>query len=307
MSESIMPQPIRWAAIAIVSLVLLNQLFFTVDQTQQAIVLQFGKPVRVERDPGLKLKIPFVQNVTYYDKRVLSVDLPPARVTLASGSRRQLKAGEDKPLIDTGGEPVIIDTFARVRITNPILFLQRLRSEYEAEQRIQSLMNSAMRDILGRRSLRDILSPARVEIMDQIRTRLNAEMKDRGMEVVDVRIVRADLTERMESSTINRMITERRELATDIRSTGQQKATEMRAEADRERTILLAEANKQSQILRGEGDREAIAIYAAAQNKDPAFYGFLRSMEAYKAVLAKPEAQFVLSPQSGFLRYMETR
>lgn len=307
MSAHSMPQPVRWAVITIVILVAINQLFFTVDQTQQAIVLQFGKPVRIEQEPGLKFKIPFVQNVTFYDKRVLSVDLPPARVTLASGSRRQLQAGEDKTLVDTGGEPVIIDTFARVRITDPVLFLQRLRSEYEAEQRIQSLMNAAMRDVLGKRGLRDILSPARVEIMGQIRTRLNAEMKDRGMEVVDVRIVRADLTDRMQSSTINRMITERRELATDIRSTGQQKATEMRAEADRERTIILAEANKQSQILRGDGDREAIGVYASALNKDPAFYGFLRSMEAYKTVLAKPEAQFVLSPQSGFLRYMETR
>ncbi len=285
--------------------VVFSQLFFTVSQTQQAIVLEFGKPVRVEQTPGLKMKLPLVQNVQIYDRRVLNVDLPPARVNLSSGQRlSKADADAHTAIAESGGEPVIIDTFARYRITDPLLFLKRLRSETEAAQRIQSVMNAATRDVLGRRSLQDILSPERNLIMEQIRDRLNVEMKDRGVEVVDVRIIRADLTDRMQSSTINRMITERREQATDIRAKGQEKAVEIKANADRDRTIILADANKQGQILRGEGDREAIRIYAEALNKDPAFYSFLRSMEAYRNVLAKPDTQFLLSPDSGFLRYM---
>lgn len=283
-----------------------SQIFFTVGQTQQAIILQFGKPVRVEQTPGLKLKLPLVQNVRLYDKRVLNVDLPPARVNLSSGQRlSKADADAHTAIAESGGEPVIIDTFARYRITDPLLFLQRLRSESEASQRIQSLMNAATRDVLGRRSLQDILSPARNQIMEQIRDRLNVEMKDRGVEVVDVRIIRADLTDRMQASTINRMVTERREQATDIRAKGQEKAVEIRANADRDRTIILADATKQAQILRGEGDKDAIRIYAEALNKDPSFYSFLRSMEAYKATLAKPDTQFLLSPDSGFLRYIQ--
>lgn len=293
---------------AVVVAILCSQLFFTVSQTQQAIVLEFGKPVRVEQTPGLKWKLPLVQNVRLYDRRVLNVDLPPARVNLSSGQRlSKADADAHATIADTGGEPVIIDTFARYRITDPLLFLQRLRSETEAAQRIQSVMNAATRDVLGRRSLQDILSSQRNLIMEQIRDRLNVEMKDRGVEVVDVRIIRADLTDRMQSSTINRMITERREQATDIRAKGQEKAVEIKANADRDRTIILADATKQSQILRGEGDREAISIYAGALNKDPAFYSFLRSMEAYKNVLSKPDTQFLLSPDSGFLRYLNAQ
>lgn len=285
----------------VIAVVLVNQVFFVVDQTKQAIVLQFGKPVRVEQTPGLKMKVPFIQDVRIYERRNLNVDLPPARVNLSSGQRL---SREDEAIADTGGEPVIIDTFARVRITDPLLFLQRLRSEAEAANRIQSLMNAATRDVLGRRSLQDILSAKRTQITDAIRERLNAEMKDRGMEVVDVRIISADLTDRMQSSTVNRMITERREQATDIRAKGQEQATQIKAQADRDKTIILAEAAKKSAILRGEGDREAIRIYAGALNKDPAFYAFLRSMEAYKAVLAKPDTQFLLSPDSGFLKHI---
>ncbi len=284
-------------------LLLVNQIFFTVDQTEQAIVLQFGKPVRVEQTAGLKAKLPLVQNVRIYDRRLLNVDLPPARVNLSSGQRLS-RNDTTTTIAESGGEPVIMDTFARVRISDPLLFLQRLRSEDEAAQRIQSVMNAAMRDVLGKRSLQDILSPKRTEITNEIRARLNGEMKDRGIEVVDVRIISADLTDRMQSSTINRMMTERREQATDIRANGQEKAAQIKAEADKDRTVILAEAAKKSAILRGEGDREAIRTYAAAFNKDPAFYAFLRSMEAYKAVFAKPDTQFLLSPDTGFLRYM---
>lgn len=289
---------------AAVTIIVITQFLFTVDQTQQAIVLQFGKPVRVIQEPGLKIKVPFVQNVRFFDNRILNVDLPPNRVNLSSGQR--LSSGnEEGEILDTGGEPVIINTFARVRIIDPLLFYQRLDTVRNAEARIQSLMNSALRDVLGQASLQDILSPVRTQITETVRTRLNGEMKARGVEVVDVRIVRADLTDRMQSSTINRMITGRREQATDIRAKGEEKAAQIKADADRKRTVILANANKQSQILRGEGDRTAIKTYAEAFNKDPNFYSFLRSMEAYKNVFSKGGTQFVLSPDQQFLRHMD--
>lgn len=294
---------VKYTLLGAAALILIVQTFFTVDQTEQAIVLQFGKPVRVIQTPGLKVKIPLVQAVRRFDKRILNVDLPPARVNLSSGQRLSAR-NKDATIADTGGEPVIIDTFARVRIADPLLFYQRLDTERNAAQRIQALMNSATRDILGQRSLQDILSPARIRIMQQIRDRLNAEMKTRGMEVVDVRIIRADLTDRMQSSTINRMITERREQATDIRANGQEKAAEIKADADRQRTVILANANKDAQIIRGEADRTAIRTYTTSMNKDPQFYAFMRSLDAYKAVFEGADTQFVLSPDSGFLKYM---
>lgn len=287
-----------------VAIVVITQFLFTVDQTQQAIVLQFGKPVRVIQAPGLKVKVPFIQNVRYFDKRILNVDLPPNRVNLSSGQRLSSDSSGTE-ILDTGGEPVIIDTFARVRIIDPLLFYQRLDTVRNAEARIQSLMNSALRDVLGQSSLQGILSPQRAIITEAIRTRLNGEMKARGVEVVDVRIVRADLTDRMQSSTINRMKTDRREQATDIRAKGEEKAAQIKANADRQRTVILANATKQSQILRGEGDRIAIKTYADAFNKDPSFYSFLRSMEAYKNVFSKGGTQFVLSPDQQFLRHMD--
>lgn len=297
---------VNMTIVAVVAVILLMQVFFTVKQTEQVIVLQFGKPVRVIQNPGLKMKLPLVQDVRRFDKRILNVDLPPARVNLSSGQRLSPKnKNPDAKIADTGGEPVIIDTFARVRIIDPLLFYQRLDTERNAAQRIQGLMNSATRDILGRRSLQDILSPARTNIMEQIRDRLNGEMKARGMEVVDVRIIRADLTDRMQSSTINRMITERREQATDIRANGQEKAAEIKADADRQRTVIIANANRDSQILRGEADRQAIAIYTGSMNKDPQFYAFMRSLDAYKAVFDGTNTQFVLSPDNGFLKYMQ--
>ncbi len=298
---------VGWTIAAVVIFILIVQTFFTVKQTEQVIVLQFGKPVRVIQNPGLKMKLPVIQDVRRFDKRILNVDLPPARVNLSSGQRQSVNKNKDDAafIMDTGGEPVIIDTFARVRIIDPLLFYQRLDTERNANQRIQSLMNSAMRDVLGQRSLLDILSPVRQNIMEQIRDRLNSEMKARGMEVVDVRIIRADLTDRMQSSTINRMITERRELATDIRAKGQEKAAEIKADADRQRTIILANANKNAQILRGEADKTAIRTYTTSMNKDPSFYAFMRSLDAYKAVFEGANTQFVLSPESGFLRYMQ--
>ncbi|PCH99887.1 MAG: protease modulator HflC [Alphaproteobacteria bacterium] len=288
--------------------ILINLCVFTVDERKSAIVLQFGQPKQVYQDAGLKFKLPWpIQEVTFFDGRILEVDPAPERVNISSDSNSPLlKNGDVDPKIieQVSGEPIIVDTFARYRISDPLLFLQRLRTERMARRQIENVMDSATRDTLGNATLREILSPARARLMNTIRDRVNAEMKPRGVEIVDIRIVRADLTERLQSSTVNRMITERKEAATQTRAKGQEKALEIRSTAEKKRQILIAQAQKSSQITKGEGDEEATRIYAKAYNKDAEFYAFVRSMEAYKNTLSDKDTKFVLSPDNAFLRYL---
>jgi len=296
------------AIIIAVLLIGLSLSVFTVDERETAIVLQFGQPKQVYTEAGLKVKLPFpIQDVRYFDSRILEVDPAPRRVNISSDRNNPMveDGAVDAQLIEeVSGEPIIVDTFARYKITDPLLFLQRLQTEARARQQIENVMDSATRDTLGSSTLREILSPARGNLMIRIRDRVNAEMKPRGVEIVDIRIVRADLTERLQTSTVNRMITERRELATKTRANGQEKALEIRSTADKERTVILAEADKQSQILRGQGDKEATEIYNKAYNRDPDFYAFTRSMEAYQNSLASSDTKMVLSPDAAFLRYL---
>jgi membrane protease subunit HflC len=311
---------------------------FIVDETKTAIVLQFGNPKKVYDTAGLKVKLPYpFQETRFYDKRILNVDPSPERVNLKSdGENPLLKRArrlqqqdadaaneladaediteeaeiiESDPIVQelSGGAPVIVDTFARYRITDPLAFLQRLDTENNARQRIENIMNAATRDILGKTTLNQLLSPERSEIMALIRDRVNAEMRDRGVEIVDIRIVRADLTNRLLDSTVNRMITERKEQATKTRSNGRERAQMVRANADKERVVILANAGRDAQILRGEGDSEAINIYAKAFNKDPEFFAFIRSMEAYKTAFGDTPTRLLLSPDSDFLRYFKDR
>lgn len=302
--------PLLVAAIGL-TIILISICVFTVDERQTAIVLQFGQPKEVHTDAGLKFKLPWpVQDVRYFDKRILEVDPEPRRVNISSDRRSPLvhEGAVDAELIEeVSGEPIIVDTFARYKITDPLLFLQRLQTEARARQQIENVMDSATRDTLGNATLRDVLSPARGDLMVTIRDRVNAEMKPRGVEIVDIRIVRADLTERLQTSTVNRMITERKELATKTRANGQEKALEIRSTAEKERTVLLAEAEKKSQILKGEGDREATQVYNKAYNRDPDFYAFTRSMEAYKNSLSTGDTRLILSPDAAFLRYLSEK
>ena len=286
---------------------------FTVDERQTAIVLQFGQPKQVYTEAGLKIKLPFpIQDVRYFDKRILEVDPAPRRVNISSDRKNNPLIEEgavDQELIEqVSGEPIIVDTFARFRIVDPLLFLQRLQTEARARQQIENVMDSATRDTLGNSTLRQILSSERADLMVRIRDRVNGEMKPRGVEIVDIRIVRADLTERLQTSTVNRMITERKELATQTRSNGQEKALEIRSTADKERTIILADANKKAQILKGEGDKIATEIYNKAYNRDPDFYAFTRSMEAYRTSMGEQGAtKMILSPDAAFLRYLSEK
>lgn len=282
---------------------------FTVDEREKAIVLQFGQPIKVHQEAGLKFKLPWpIQEVQTFDGRILDVDPSPERVNISSDRNSPLLENKDidpELIEEVSGEPIIVDTFARYRIADPVLFLQRLRNERTAQRQIENVMDSATRDILGNATLRAILSPARARLMNQIRDRVNAEMKPRGIEIVDIRIVRADLTERLQSSTVNRMITERKELATKTRSRGKEKALEIRSTAEKQKSVILANAEKKAQILRGEGDKLATKIYADAYNKDPEFYAFNRSMEAYKKTMSDGSTQLILSPDSEFLRFLK--
>lgn len=324
-----MPKIYIYALMAVAAvLIIVSQAFFTVDQREQAIVLQLGQPVGQANDPasfikgpGLHAKIPFIQEVRFFDRRILPVDPMPNQVVISSASRDRPGGEEDvtegeesdtpelgAPVIDNvTGEPIILDTFARYRINDPLQFLKTLRSVDEADKRLKNILTDATRAELGKTSLQDLLSPTRAVVMRNILSSVNASVSEDqlGIEIVDVRIVRADLTPDLRSSTVRRMVSELKERATETRAIGEERALEIRANADKERTILLADAARESQIIRGQGDKLAIRIYADAFNKDKDFYGFIRSMEAYRSTLADPETRLILSPNSEFFRYFQ--
>jgi modulator of FtsH protease HflC len=289
----------------------LAQTFFIVPETHQAMVLQFGKFVRTVPEAGLHLKVPFLQQVALFEQRVLDVDPEPERVLLAS-NRHGLMARIKKDASteatdkadDVSGEPIMVDTFARYRITNPLQYRQRLGSEDATRLRLGNALDSITRDVLGQSTLEQLLSPRRAALMADIKTRINKEVQGLGIEVLDVRINRADLTENLREATFSRMRSEREQRAAEIRSMGEKRATEIKADADKQRRVLLAEAEKQAQIERGKGDEKASRISAEAYNQDPEFYAFYRSLQAYRQTLGK-ETTMVLNPESDFFRYLK--
>lgn len=310
-----------FAALA-VGVLLLSQSLFIVDQTQQAIVLQLGQPIGEPRGPGLHVKVPFIQNVQFFDRRILPVAPPADQVVISSASSSQSAAPkkpkdpeaektedtEKGPVIENvSGEPIMVDTFARYKITDPLAFLKTLRTPEAANSRLESILNDSTRNVLGKTTLLQLLSPERTKVMAEIKRRVNEKVANDklGIEIVDVRIVRADLTNELKESTVRQMISELKERATDRRAKGEEKALEIVSTAQKERTVLLAEAERNAQVLRGEGDETAIKIYAEAFNVDKEFYAFLRSMEAYRNTLASPETRLILSPDSEFFRYFE--
>jgi membrane protease subunit HflC len=322
-----MKAPVGGIAMIVIALaiVVASQSMFTVDQREQAIVLQLGQPVGEINQPGLHFKIPMVQDVRRFDRRILSVDPPPAQMVVSSSRGNTMGAGDDADFAaaieeaasaptpgnaddrgeSTSGEPIMINTFARYRITDPLAFMKTLRTVDAANQRIEGIMNDATRGILGNSTLRQLLSEDRTRIMQDIQARVNRKITEDklGIEIIDIRIVRADLTNDLRQSTVRRMISELQERATQTRAMGDEKALEIRSTAEKERAIILAEANRDAQILRGEGDRQSIKIYADAFNKDKDFYAFMRSMEAYKNTLADADTRLILSPDSAFFKY----
>lgn len=273
------------AAVAVVAaLVVLLSSAFTVRQTEQALVLQFGNPVRVERDPGLKFKVPFIQNVEFYDKRILDLDPQPQEVLLADQKR------------------INIDSFARYRVVDPLRFRQRAQTDANFRAIFSGRINSVVRGEVARVGLVEMLSTQRAELMTRIADTLKAQAPEFGVEVVDVRIGRTDLPEATSQAVYNRMRSARVAQAAQLRAEGEQQKARIQAEADRERTVILAEATRQAQILRGEGDGERTRMLNSAYGKDPSFFDFYRSLEAYSA-LSGSGTTMVLNPNTDFFRH----
>jgi membrane protease subunit HflC len=275
--------------LAIPTLVLLGILMsclFVVQQTQQTLVLEFGKLIRVIKEPGLYVKIPFLQNVRNYDKRILDFDLAAIPATLADQKR------------------LLVDTFARYRIVDPALFYRTVMNEEGAEQRLRILNQSIALSVLGQAKLTDVLSPKRGEISKTIRDQMNTAAKAFGIEVVDLQLRGTDLPAENSEAIFNRMISERKQEAQEFRSRGDEIAQEIKATADKERTIILAEATKLAETIRGQGDAYVTQKAAATYGKDVKFYDFYRSLNAYKAALNNETTTFILSPKDDFFKYL---
>ncbi len=258
---------------------------FTVDQREQVLVLQFGDPVRVIREPGLNFKIPFVQNVVHFDKRILDLDPDPEEVILSDQKR------------------INVDAFARYRIVDPLRFLQSVNNESSLRDRLGRTLNSSVRQVMGRHALPDLLSPKRDDIMGNIKDSVNKAGEAFGIEVVDVRIGRTDLPEQIANNVFARMRSERERIANKLRAEGEEIKQTITATADRQRTVILAEASRQGQIQRGEGEGERNRILGEAFGKDIEFFKFYRRMIAYREALKGEDTTLVLSPDSDFLRF----
>jgi len=268
----------------IIGLFLIGASAFTVSPTQNALVLQFGEAKRVVTRAGLNFKMPLVQNVVMIDKRVLDVETAAEEV-IASDQKR-----------------LVVDAFARYRITDPLKFYQTVGNDAVARSRLQTFLNSSLRRVLGAQSFFAVLSGERANLMHQIRELVNQEAKVLGIDVIDVRIRRADLPEANSQAVYRRMQTEREREAREARAQGAEAAQRIRSRADREVTVLLAEARRDADILSGTGDAERARIFADAYSRDPSFYSFYRSMVAYERSI-KPTDSVILAPESDFFRY----
>jgi len=258
---------------------------FTVDQREQVIVLQFGNPLRVIRDPGLYLKLPFVQNVVRFDKRILDLDPPPEEVILSDQKR------------------INVDAFARYSISDPLRFLQSVNNESSLRDRLGRTLNSSVRQVMGQHALPDLLSPKRDDIMGTIKEKVNKAGESFGIKIVDVRIGRTDLPEQIANNVFARMRSERERIANKLRAEGEEIKQTITSTADRQRTVILAEASRKGQIQRGKGEGDRNRILGEAFGKDLGFFKFYRRMIAYREALKGEDTTLVLSPNSDFLRF----
>ena len=258
---------------------------FIVDQREQVLVLQFGDPKRVIQEPGLNFKIPFIQQTVRFDKRLLDFDNAPEEV-IASDQKR-----------------LVVDAFARYHITDPLKFYQTVGTEMALRPRLGSVLNSTLRQVLGTVPLQQVVSEKRGALMLEIRDIVRTEAARFGIRVEDVRIKRADLPAQKSEAIYRRMQTERQQEAAELRAKGAEEAQKIRAEANRQKVVIVAEAERDSQILRGDGEGQMNRIFAEAFGRDPEFFSFYRSMQAYEAALGTDDTTMVLSPDSDFFRY----
>ena len=282
------------AVILIIAVIVSYSTFFTVHQTQQALVVRLGKPVWVITNPGLNVKVPFVDSVIYIDKRILNVESTAQEITLSSqdnSSRAELV-----------GERLVVDAFVRYRITDALKYYQTVGAS-GADGQLSILLNSALRRVLGAATLIDVVRDKRDELMAKMRDQIDRDAKPFGIEIVDVRIRRADLPPKNSQAVYQRMQTERQREAAEFRAQGSQKSQEIRAKADRDVTVLLAEALSHAEQIRGQGDSERNRIFADAYTRDPDFFAFYRTMQAYDKSMQRGDTHLVLKPDSDFFRF----
>ena len=273
------------AVVFVAALIIGYSSLFTVYQTQQALVIRLGQPVRVVNEPGLNVKAPFIDSVVYIDKRILALEAPPQEV-IASDQKR-----------------LVVDAFARYRIQEPLRFYQTLGSIAGANSQLSILLNSALRRVLGEVTFTHVVRDQRADLMARIRELVDREAATYGVQVVDVRIRRADLPEQNSQAVYQRMQTERQREAAEFRAQGAQRAQEIRSRADREVTVLVAEATSKAEQIRGEGDATRNQVFADAFNQDQDFFAFYRSMQAYEHGLKSNDTRMLLKPDSSFFRY----
>jgi membrane protease subunit HflC len=279
----------RWISIALAATLLVaawNLAAYRVPQWMQAIVVQLGEPVRTVQEPGLYWRIPFIQNVLYFDRRLLAYDASP------------------RELLTRDKQQLVVDNYSRWRIRDPLQFYRTVRDEGGARSRLDDIIYSNLRETLGRHTLREIVNEKRASLMAQVATRSDEKAKEYGIEVVDVVIKRADLPEKNEMNVFNRMRTERERQAKKFRAEGDEEARKIRSESDKQVQILLAEARKLAEIIRGEGDAQAVKIFADAYGRDFEFYQLVRTLEAYRNSLDEGTT-VILSPNSDFFRYLK--
>ena len=273
------------AVLAIAALIVGYSSLFTVYQARQALVVRLGQPVRVVTEPGLNFKMPLIDSVTYVDRRILDLE-NAAQEVIASDQKR-----------------LVVDAFARYRIHDALKFFQTVGSIEGANSRLSTLLNSALRRVLGEATLTHVVRDERAQLMLRVQEQLNREAQSFGITVVDVRIRRADLPEQNSQAVYQRMQTERQREAAEFRAQGAQRGQEIRSRADRDVTVLIADATSKAEQIRGEGDATRNKIFADAFNQDRDFFAFYRSMQAYEAALKSNDTRMVLKPDSEFFRF----
>lgn len=276
-----------YLAAGFVILSLLLGSFYTVDQREYGMVFQFGEVVRVADEPGLHFKVPLIQTISYLDKRILDFTT------------------DEKELIAKDLKRLIVSAFTKYKIVNPLKFYQTVQTEQGAKQRLNSIFESSLRQVLGEVPLADLLTDKRANIMASIQEISNGETQRFGVEVVDVRIMRSDLPEENQMAIFQRMQSDRQKEAKEFRAQGAEQADIITSEADKNKKIILAEAGKNAEILKGEGDSEAATLYAKAFAQDTGFFSFLRSMEAYKKSLSKDNTVLYISPEMDYLKFLK--
>ncbi len=262
-----------------------NASAFKVDQREQVLILQFGEPVRVVTNPGLNFKIPFIQNLIFFDNRILDLSIT------------------DQELIANDQKRIIINAFTKYKITDPLKFYTTVRSVYGVSPKLSAVLDSSLRKIIGEFKLNQLLTENRGDIMTRIKDVVNLEAKIYGIDIIDVRIMRSDLPKENSNSIFARMRAEREKEAREIRAQGAEEADKIRAQADKQRTIILAEAEKSSNLTRGRGESRANNIYAYGYGKDPQFAEFYRAMKAYEKSFSKENTSFVVAPKGQFFKY----